>query len=189
MRATNRNDPLISAGNLSLLDHHISVALSELKAGSEVFLGESLRQEQQGHPIVALVLRYMAERLSSASTLEQVVAALDHIVELTKWLPQEPQDHILRKARAIAAIAAQSLDAETRDQMMNLLRKPGRPPESRGMAIRALELQRTGLKWSEIETQLLPHRRRAQNLGQSLRREVQLLKSTLRRYRVPFESA
>ena len=55
--------------------------------------------------------------------------------------------------------------------MMNLLRKPGRPPESRGMAIRALELQRTGLKWSEIETQLLPHRRRAQNLGQSLRRE------------------
>jgi hypothetical protein len=79
------------------------------------------------------------------------------------------------------------LEGENLDALLALSRRPGRPADTRSVAVWALELRQTGQSWGDIEKLLLAHRRQIPNPGQSIRREVQLLKLVLRRYGVEFE--
>jgi hypothetical protein len=153
----------------------------------EVFREDAGRQHEASHPVVAAILHHIASRIANSKSLAELTTALTEGAELAKWLPHEPQDHIVSHARAVVAIAQQGFDPETHNQAMALLQIPGRTGNSRGVAAWALELHNQRQRWPDIEARLLPHRRNAKNPGESVRREVQLLKVALRRYGVLFE--
>lgn len=148
---------------------------------------ESKRQHEQDHPIAAAILDRIAHRLLSCKRLEEIEWSLAEMVGLLRWFPSTALPRLEHKARLVVAVTQEDFQPETREDLLKLLQKPGRPPDTRSVAVWALELRQKGHRWAEIEKRLLPHRRQVRNPGASIRREVQLLKRALQRYGIELE--
>lgn len=173
-------------------DHakHIAIALRKIetglrKAGKE-YHRNSLRAKRACHPIEAAISCRLASRFSS---LKEFLQNETEIRELSAWLPMPQQNRrktcLERKAWLVQSIRRLRLDQANESSLISLAtERPGRFPETRGVAVRALELHIAGQSWREIESSLLQHRRNARNAGRSICREVQFLKKALERYQM-----
>jgi hypothetical protein len=142
---------------------------------------------RKGHVIEAAIHSHIALRLDSPGP--DVAATLLEVFELSAWLPVTKKSRALgsleQKADKIRGIRKQGFDEQTEKNLIRLAtEKAGRPSDTRKYAVRAWELRIAGQKWADIEGRFLPYRRTVENLGESMRREVQLLKGVLRRYGV-----
>jgi hypothetical protein len=150
---------------------------------------------KKGHAVEAAILFHMAARLSApADSLEALARTLRELNELSSWLPI-PSRHrnrriVERKGWQISFIRGLKASPANEDLLISSATQvPGRPAETRGVAVRALEWHNHGQSWKQIEESLLPHRRGAKNPGRSINREVQLLNNVLVRYHVYLEYA
>jgi hypothetical protein len=147
----------------------------------------------ENHPIEAAICHHLAARLCSRSrSIEELIQLLQEWKVLSSWLPVSDRIRTMTRLEKMASqvsfARSLSLNKTDEDQLMQLvMQKPGRPPEARLVAVRAMELHRDGKTWRQIERQLLPHRRSAKNPGRSINREVQFLKAALNRYNVTIE--
>jgi len=186
--ALNRNSPLPA----NALVQACAAFGSELQKLVEVYHAESERLRSQGHQEAAAIVEHLARRLTAVTDFEDLLPALTEVAEIQKWLPLSDEwcamPRELRTARLIVGIHQENFDTDSRENLLSVLQRPGRPPETRAFAIPALELRREGLGWNEIEKRLLPHRRHAGNSGKSIYREVQFLRQTLRRYGLRLEN-
>lgn len=159
---------------------------SELQKLVEFYHAESERLRSQGHQEASAIVEHIARRLTAVTDFEDLLPALTEVAEIQKWLPLSGEwcamPRKVRTARVFVAIHEEDFATDSRENLLSVLQRPGRPSETRALVIPALELRRQGLGWSEIEKRLLPHRRHAKNSGQSIYREVQFLRQTLRRY-------
>jgi hypothetical protein len=144
-------------------------------------------------PVEAAICDHLAIRLNKPlASLEAVSEALSEFRELASWLPVTERLRKLsrteRKGFHIHRIRKLNLKTGDENSLIELAtQRRGRPPDGREVAVRALEMHMAGQRWAEIEPQLLSHRRNVRNPGSSIRRQVQLLKSTLKRYAVHIE--
>jgi hypothetical protein len=172
----------------------IAIALreieTELRKAAREFYRNSLRAKRASHPIEAAIYSRLASRFTSLGEFQQNQA---EISELAAWLPLPAQHRsktcLERKAWHVQFIRRLRLDGANESLLISsATQRPGRFPETRCVAVRALELHDTGRSWREIESSLLPHRRNARNPGRSICREVQFLKKVLARYQVKPEN-
>lgn len=179
------------------------VETAEILAEMSRDIQESLREDRDqlrskgdglkpGDKLMAKILDHFVRRLEEAG-IEYLFQVLDEMKQISVWLPiadvwrnASPEE---LKANKIVLIQGMGLDQETKEAVYKLgIYKPGRPPETRAVALAALELRMQGRGWKEIEELLLPHRRGVKNPGESIRREVQLLRKNLRRLGILIES-
>ncbi len=165
-------------------------AASGYKQAVEEYRRSALRAAKQGHRVEAAILSHIADRFSSpGSTPEEIEQFEREFLDLNSFLPipkkQRDRSQLERKAGRIRFIRGRKLDAANENLLISLAtQSPGRPVETRAVAIRALEMHKAGRDWAQIEKRLLPQRRKATNSGRSINREVQLLLSALKRYNV-----
>jgi len=150
---------------------------------------------KRGDAVEAAILFHLATRLSApGNTLEALAETLGELNELSSWLPI-PSKHrsrcrVERKAWQIRFIRGLKVSPTNECSLISsATQSPGRPAETRGVTVRAMESRNKGQNWKQIEKRLLPHRRGAKNLGRSINREVQLLQNVLDRYGVNLEGA
>jgi hypothetical protein len=159
---------------------------SKLKKAAKEFRRSALRARQAKHFVEAAIYCRLA---SSCSSFEKFAQNIEEIRELSAWLPMPAQHRrktaLERKAWQVQFIRRFRLGQTNESSLISsATRRPGRFPETRSVAVRALELHDVGRSWREIESGLLPHRRNAMNPGRSICREVQFLREVLKRYRV-----
>lgn len=159
----------------------------------EEYRRSALRAAKRGHQVEAAILSHIADRFSApGSTSEELEQFEREFLDLTSFLPipkrQRDRGPLERKAGRIRFIRGQKLDRENEGSLIWLAtQRPGRPVDTRAVAIRALEMHKSGQNWAQIEKRLLPQRRNSVNPGRSINREVQFLISALRRYSVQLD--
>jgi len=172
---------------LERVARELSAAIAECR---RVFCRESLRARKAGHLVEAAIHAHLAARFSSVNSMETYKQVLDEATELLSWLPipAKYRDDTVLERKAWKIHFFRSLGVDRADEMWLIslgTQAPGRPAETRGVVVRALELRNKGQGWPQVERQLLPHRRGVRNPGESIRREVQLLRAVLQRHGVP----
>jgi hypothetical protein len=153
------------------------------------YASEAMMARERGNLIESEILQYMAGRLATVSRLSEVVIVLNELIDLSKWIPPLEQfrnaNFTETKGLKVHFIRSLELDQVNEGALIaKATRSPGRPAEGRAVAVPAMEMHAKGTSWQEIEKRLIPHRQGVKNPGQSIRREVQLLKATLKRYQV-----
>jgi hypothetical protein len=131
---------------------------------------------------VSLILRGIADEIAKPNI--KFVEAIRNARELIRWLPDDVVTARGRQDRASETVAhLPLLDFGAKLELLTqTLAKPGRPPQSRGVAALALEMHAAGKSWSKIENELLPNRRNVAKPGENIRREVQHLKIILKKH-------
>jgi hypothetical protein len=175
------------------LTEAINTIASGFQEAIDGYRRAAISATKKEHAVEATILFHLAARLSApGDTLEAIAQTLGEVNELNSWLPI-PSKHrsrcvIERKAWQIRFIRDLKVSPPNERLLISsATQSPGRPAETRGVAVRAMESRNKGQNWKQIEERLLPHRRGAKNLGRSINREVQLLKNVLDRYGVSLE--
>jgi len=176
--ASIQNVPWPTAAFYSAMNETASGLLEAVEAYRRAGAGAS----RQGHPLEAAMLAQMAIWLENP-----ISRNLEALIDLSRWIPLPTELRNLtpleRKVHKIRFIKGLKLPTKLENSQIELAtQKPGRNPEVRAVAVHALELHIQGRHWSQIETQLFPHRRNVENPGASLRRVVQRLKRTLEKH-------
>ncbi len=155
---------------------------------------EARRARRQGHDVEAAILDRIATLMGTpATTVDGWAHDMDLAGRLILWLPltdeikhMKPKE---RKAWGVVFILNQRFDPSTQEQLVGQFsQKPGSPRTTGNFAIRAMELSREGKGWNEIARSLPCDWTMVEDPGNSIRREVQLLRSTLRDCGVSLES-
>jgi hypothetical protein len=149
----------------------------------------ALRARNFGRLTESAIYDHIAARFSSVTNLEDFNGVIDEVRELASWLPIPTRhrnlSHLEKKAKRVSFIRSLKVDPENESLLICLaMTSPGRPAESRRVAVSALDMRNDGKAWAEIESTLLAHRQNVRNPGESIRNEVRLLKRALARYRV-----
>ena len=175
------------------LKEALNTIASGFQEAIEGYRRAAISATTKGRVVEAAILFHMAARLSApGDTLEALARTLVEINELSLWLPipSKHRNRFLAERKGWHVHFIRSLNASPANESLlisSATQTPGRPPETRGVAVRAMESRNKGQNWKQIEERLLPHRRGAKNLGRSINREVQLLKNVLDRYGVSLE--
>jgi hypothetical protein len=196
MAASKRTRPISAARNRarrseSAIENLFGRILPEsLREAARLYGKQARKAETTNCPVEAAICRHLAVRLSTTvSSREELSQLFSEWRVLSSWLPISERlrkaTRMERKGHHITFIRSHRLDRKNEEMLIQLAtQRPGRTPEGREVAVRAMELHMSGQKWSEIEGQLLPHRLGVANPGRSINREVQFLKKELKRYAV-----
>jgi hypothetical protein len=173
----------------------INIIAAAFQEAVDGYHRSAISATKKGNVVEAAILFHLAARLSApGDTLEALGQTLAELDELSSWLPipsrHRNRRHVERKGWQISFIRSLKVNPANEELLISsATQAPGRPAETRGVAVRALEFHNNGKSWKQIEESLLPHRRGTKNLGRSINREVQLLKNVLDRYGVRLEGA
>jgi hypothetical protein len=166
----------------SLCGKHWQRMWDEWAACGRLYRQQARREDRAGHVIVGAILRGIADKLTQPNP--HPLQALNESRELMAWIPSDASSAKDSQYWAVETVTRLPvLDPSTKRSLIGkVLSKAGRPPDTRGVAAHAMEMHATGKSWSHIEKYFLPHRKNVTNPGASIRREVQLLKSLLKRH-------
>jgi hypothetical protein len=142
----------------------------------------------QPHPIARKVLAGIADKLDTWN--QAPFQAIRNAHELISWLPADIISNQERKDRATETLfRLPILEPAAKVALLRQIQsKPGRPSETRRVAVYALELHNQDKTWSEIEGELVANRKNARKRGATIRREVQRLKNVLQRHGISSSS-
>jgi hypothetical protein len=145
---------------------------------------QSKIQDDAGHVIVAAMLRGIADKFDTPHP--KPLQAIKDGHELMGWLPTDvnsasENNYIVEETIFRLPV----LDWRAKSGLLAGVRAlHGRPPETRRIAVHALEMHNLGESWTEIERRFFPDHENSQNPGEKIRREVQHLKTILRKHSI-----
>jgi hypothetical protein len=154
-------------------------------ASAARLLRRRAREEvRTGHVVVAAILRGVADKLTLPSS--HALQSLDEARELLAWIPNDRTPIEESQYWAVETVTNLPVlrPSAKRDLIGQVLSKAGRPSDTRRVAAYAMEMHLLGKSWSQIEKKLVSHRKNVSNSGMSVRREVQLLKTVLKRHNI-----
>jgi hypothetical protein len=130
-----------------------------------------------------------------ATTLDEWTHNLGLAQKLLFWLPFTDEIKSMnpkqRKAWATMFVLKERFEQQTQDELhRQMTQSPGSPRTTSNFAVRAMELhlQKNGLSWNEIAASLPCDWTMVSDAANSIRREVQLLRATLRECGVALEN-
>jgi len=135
------------------------------KEAVEQYRKQTSKAVINNHPVEAAICRHLADRLKTpVSSCDELTQLLLECKELSSWLPisdrQRELSRMERKGLSVTLVRGLRVDKDNEEWLIQLAtQKPGRSPEGREVAVRAMEMRMRGQSWSQIEGQLLPHRR------------------------------
>jgi hypothetical protein len=170
------------------LDCAVKEIVLGITEAANILRAHGQRTRKDGHWLVASILDRSAEYLiAPIQSIEEWKKNLGNAWELLAWLPNDSQyndkPHSELKVHLLHFILSLDLDPQSRQQVVEVTQKPGRPSDVRPKAAYAIELNEQGQGWPEIERGLLPHRSNYAT-GEAIRREVQRLKVILSRHSI-----
>jgi hypothetical protein len=200
LRSPERPSPSVAKAR-SDFDSHMREIVRNLRKADrdysrtvQIVRQQARRARKQAHPIEAAVLDRISTLMAAPTTTEEDWAHRSELIgKLMAFLPLA--DEIVglsakdRKNWAIAFLWGLQVDPQSRAQLMSeATQKPGRPPSTRGFAIRAMELHRDEKDWALIAKSLPCDWTMVDKPGQSIRRQVLFLEGILQECGVNLET-